>query len=310
VGLKRNIQADNIISSGNDIYSFSSWSNGGAANQVILTPKTNTVYTSAYSLSETDTLTVVADAYVRGGTNAATTFGVTDATQLQTKTEVDAEHVRYAYLRFDISQAATVSGAKLRLLGKRNNLENSNIKVAVYGVNNATWNENTLTWNNKPAADTVILDLVEVNALPTSTGEYYEWNVSDYVKAAKVSNATSVSFLLSNPDLTSSYVFFNAKEAATGRPELVLTAPIPVTEVEETLVAPVSTMVFPNPFAESFSVQHLGDFSYSLYNHLGQQIESGKAQDHLLLGSNLKKGSYLLRLNSRSGDKSIRMYKQ
>ena len=310
VGLKRSLEADNIINSGGKIYSFLDWSNNGTALQTILTPKVSTIYTANYGVSKSDTLLAIADAYVKGGTNASITFGTTDATQLQTKTEVDPERIRQTYLRFDISKLTTVSGAKLRLFGKRNSLDNANIKVAVYGVQNQTWNENAITWNNKPTPQTTILAETEVNAEPTSVGQYYDWDVSEYVKAAKVSGATSISFYLANSSITAAYVFFNSKEATSNKPQLVITSPSSTLFVEQEAELQNFTKISPNPFLDQLLIQAQGSFEYSIFDMTGVLVENGKGQNSIQVAKKLGSGVYGIKIKTEKKEEFLKAIKQ
>lgn len=310
IGLKRSIEADNIVTSGNKVYSFTNWSNSGTISQTILTPSANTTYTANYSVSEIDTLSAVADAYVRGGSNAATTFGTSDPTLLITKTETDPERIRQTYLRFDISQLTSISGAKLRLFGKRNSLENANINVAVYGLQDHTWNENLITWNNKPLPEQSILAENQVNAEPTSAGLYYDWDVSDYVRAAKLANQKTVSFYVANTSVTASYVQFNSKEAVSNTPQLVVTFPSTVLATEhDTKIQDLATL-FPCPFQEEFQIQAEGTFEYAIFDMAGSLLESGLSNDHTFAGKNIPKGVYAVKVKTKEKERLFKAVKQ
>ena len=300
VGLKRTLEAKKSVNLGGKTYSFLKWSNEGSAFQTISTPTATSTYTATYVTSSFDSNTTVADAYVRGGANATTAYGSTDAAQLQTKTEVSAEITRRSYLRFDISKASNVIGARLRLFGGTNSTETSAIKVGVYGVSNATWDETALTWNNKPAPDTTMLDEATVNVLYTA-GKYFDWDVSEYVTKAKQAGNATVSFLVSNVENTISYVRFNSKEAASDKPQLVLTlASEPLsTSMEEQHMEMLS--LFPNPFSSEFSLRAGGQFEYSVYDLLGTLMLNGKAQQSAQIGSSLPSGTYVVKINTTGG---------
>lgn len=97
----------------------------------------------------TNTLTPVADAYVRGGTYANNNFG-TDAT-LQTKDLTASDVSREAFVRWDLSG---VSGklvqARVRLVCTSAS-QSGNENCAAF-VSSDSWGESTLTWSNKPAS--------------------------------------------------------------------------------------------------------------------------------------------------------------
>ena len=294
-GLKRSIEAENIRTSDNSTFSFSKWSNNGNAFQTIVTPKTNATYTASYTLSKTDTTSVIADAYVRGGINAGNAYGSSDPTVLQTKSETTFDLTRQTFLRFDISKNTEILGAKLRLFGYRNSTENNNVNVGVFGVNNTSWNETTLTWNNKPLVDNALLSSVQVNNL-LATGQYFYWDVSDYVKNAKQNGATAISFQLANTEVTSNYIQFNSKEAATNKPQLILTIPESPLDLSESDENEKLISIHPNPFSTGFTVHVEGQFDYVLSDIAGKQFKSGKASDQIYIENPLTAGSYIIQI--------------
>ena len=308
VGLKREIKGDNTIASGNSIFAFTQWSNNGLASQVISTPKANTTYTAMYISSTTDTLSVVADAYVRGGTNANNTYGTTDPTQLQSKTETTFDLTRQTFLRFEISQSKSIYGAKLRLFGRKNSVENSNINVGVYAVSNTTWNENTISWNNKPTADTVLLSNVKVNAL--APGQFYEWDVSEYIRLAKSNGASTISFMVANGETTASYVAFNSKESGTNIPQLILTIPENVLEVSNEIENNSSVSVFPNPFMSSSILQLPEELEYTIYDLAGHGLKTGVGVGKIEFGRDLNSGYYILVVKNKKSTQFINVVKQ
>ena len=70
------------------------------------------------------------------------------ATQLQVKRSQPGFN-REAYIKFDLSSVATISSAKLRLLGNVDNTEASSVTIGVYTAP-STWTETGLTFNNRP----------------------------------------------------------------------------------------------------------------------------------------------------------------
>jgi glucose/arabinose dehydrogenase len=307
VGLKRSIGADSMVSFNGVTYAFSGWSNNGTATQTISTPNVNTTYTATYVVSTSNTLTPVADAYVKSGVNANTTFGTTDATQLQSKNTTSADLVRRSYLRFDISQAsALITTAKLRLFGRKNSTESNNIMVSVSGVSNLTWNETTITWNNKPALNASVIGTVVVNALPTA-GQYYEWDVSAYVKAAKQAGATAVSFCLSNPATSTSYVFFNSKEASANKPQLIVTGGNGTSAASINVVNNIrQAVVAPNPTRGLFTLTVHEPVRFirvadAISGTGVLTLETSDASERFEFGNNLPAGIYILNIHYKSG---------
>lgn len=105
------------------------------------------------ALAQNRTLVPVADAYVINGASAGVNYGT--ANVLVTKND-GVGYYRQAYLRFDLSTlSGSVSNARLVMtptsLGGYAGLVNQ-----VQLVPTDSWNETTLTWNNQPAATTLL----------------------------------------------------------------------------------------------------------------------------------------------------------
>lgn len=160
----------------------------------------------------------LADLYVRGGNNAGSYFGT--SSQLIARLASNAKDTHESYLKFNVGQPCTVASVKLRLYGKLS--ASGNLPVNVYGVPVTTWTETSTNWNNKPAAG-ALLRTVNV---PGTTDAWYEWDVTDYVRAELAAGRTTVAFALKSTTTTSYQVTFNAREATgSNAPRLVITTP-------------------------------------------------------------------------------------
>ncbi|MDQ3439994.1 MAG: DNRLRE domain-containing protein, partial [Planctomycetota bacterium] len=91
--------------------------------------------------------------------------------------------------------------------------------LQLYAVSNTTWSETGLTWNNKPAAGTA---LGGVKTITTTTGQWYEWDVTSYLQQQRLAGATGVSFALKAPNTSDPWAIFNSGESALNAPELVV----------------------------------------------------------------------------------------
>ncbi len=288
------------------IYTFSNWSQGGPATQTFATPVDDVIYTANFNATGTiSTLTPVADAYVSGGKNANANFGTAGALINQRNSSVNKNYE--TFLKFDISAISTdVSSAILRLHGRLSNTQTPSIPVEVYNVTNTSWLENTITWNNKPAADVVSLATTNIN---TTANQYYEWDLTLLIANARAAGSTLVTLKLLNTNTTNNQVIFNSKEAATNRPQLVITHsgssftrsvdPFEITN-EQTGI-----MIYPNPAKGSFVV-----YNYSRATTLKLYDIAGKLVKQLPLGArglkqipvgNLKNGLYLIRVENENG---------
>jgi hypothetical protein len=167
----------------------------------------------------TVTLGPVADAYVRDGASANTRYGA--AAELQVKKSSAADLQRETYVRFDLSEVGAVTTAKLRLYGGLQSASGESITIGAYPVSDVIWPENDVTWATKPAAGSAPLSSQAVSG---TAPQWYEWDVSDYLRQQKAAGAAAVSFALKGAATSSAYVRFNSDEAAdpATRPQLVV----------------------------------------------------------------------------------------
>jgi chitodextrinase len=158
---------------------------------------------------QTQTFTPVADARVEQA-NAATNYGT--STTLRT---VGGSAVE-SHLHFNVGVLpAAVQSAKLRLYVSNGTVDGP----AVYGSGEVGWTETSLTWANRPAPQTPASD----DRAALGTG-YAEWDVTSLINAIEPGAghpSGQVALVLSqtNSDGTT----FNSKEAATNKPQLVVT---------------------------------------------------------------------------------------
>ncbi|MWV42519.1 DNRLRE domain-containing protein [Paenibacillus sp. HJL G12] len=95
----------------------------------------------------------VADVYVRNGSYANSNFGSSD--QLVVKNDPNSGYYRYSYLKFDLSELPQqVENAQIRLVPTSIGIANT--KGVAYEVGDHAWSENSVTWNNKPPAGSLI----------------------------------------------------------------------------------------------------------------------------------------------------------
>ncbi|MEW6718969.1 MAG: DNRLRE domain-containing protein [Thermodesulfobacteriota bacterium] len=93
----------------------------------------------------------------------------------------------HTYFKFDLADYAgqAIVGASLRVYIV--DLYNSNFNISLHHVASDAWNEETLTWSNRPAYDSPVLD----RKAATVEGGWYEWNLfaeSAWSPAADVSD--------------------------------------------------------------------------------------------------------------------------
>jgi hypothetical protein len=158
----------------------------------------------------------VADAFIRDG-EPGTNFGTSTTLQVKDQTN-NSTNTRRAYLKFGIAGlTGTVGHAKLRLYGSRTN---GTTQDAAYAVTSNSWTETGITWNNRPGTGAKLGGNVTI----TQTAQYYEFDVTNHVAAAQASGSSFVSLaVLPETDTDNAPDSFNSREAATNRPQLVIT---------------------------------------------------------------------------------------
>ena len=155
---------------------------------------------------------------MRGGNNAGTNYGT--AAQLVARLASQAKDTHETYVKFDAGQPCTVSAVKLRLYGQLSGT--GTLPLAVYAVPSTTWTETGTSWNNKPAAGT-LLSTVSVSG---TAARWYEWDVTDYVRAELGAGRSTVAFVLKATATTSHQATFNSRQAAgANAPRLSVTTP-------------------------------------------------------------------------------------
>ena len=287
------------------IYAFNNWSHGGSATQTITTPVDDVAYIANYTTAGTiTTLTPLADAYVNGGKNATANFG--SANILINQSNSSPNKSNESFLKFDISAISTdLSSAVLRINGRLNNTQSPSIPVAVYNVTNTSWAENSITWNNKPAAQTTIL--ATTNVVGTAN-QYYEWDITGQVVAARNAGLDFVTLKLLNVNTTNNQVLFNSKEAATNRPQLIVAhsgSGFRLAGTTEKNIEQSGIAIYPNPAKGMLTIQNYsGVASLKLYDLTGRLIKQrsiGRNTAQQIPVSDLKNGLYLISIQTEKG---------
>jgi hypothetical protein len=263
----------------------------------------------------------VADAYVRSGNYDHINLGPGPALSIG-KNGDNYE----TYLRFDISSVRTgLSSAKLRLYGGLDGTNTAPVTVEVFNVNEQGWLEQTITFNNKPVAQNIVLASATINVGPD---QYYEWDLADHIIDLRNSGALYVSLRVKTVGNTSNTLFtFNSKENAGNKPELKIEYdPLIVQQRSETNESTITKgaqnkgtastagfSIYPNPVANSFTLTYspefkkkklqLADVNGKLIKEI-QLTESGIEQIRV---DDLKEGMYFLYMESNKKRYSRKM---
>lgn len=96
-----------------------------------------------------------ADAYVRSGANAAKNYGT--ATTLNVAGDASGAHINESYIRFDLTAHPTsIDSALLMLTPAAAGASIATVTLQVLLINDDTWTEKGLTWDNRPTAGALL----------------------------------------------------------------------------------------------------------------------------------------------------------
>jgi hypothetical protein len=151
---------------------------------------------------------------VQDGSSASTNFGTNK--YIYVKGSPVTGYTRNTYLKFLFTNISNVTSAKLRLYGY--NIETtSTVNISCYGVNNDSWTDGGIKFNNAPTASTGVLATVGVNG----TAKYVEFNVTNFIKS-KLTGDKEATLLLKDIGKKNLNVRFYSKENTSNKPQLVI----------------------------------------------------------------------------------------
>jgi parallel beta-helix repeat protein len=168
------------------------------------------------------TLAPTHDAQVRGDMYNGGNYGTSNLMDVRMHSNPADGRNRQAYITFDLSSVAAITNGTIRLYQPANTFTGS-VGISVYAVPDTTWDESTLTWQNKPAPSGSALATTTVTQ-GSSTGTWYEWDVTAYLQAEKAAGRNLVSFVFIATTDIGTPVRFSTKEASgtTYDPQLLL----------------------------------------------------------------------------------------
>jgi hypothetical protein len=154
---------------------------------------------------------LVADAYARSGSYAATNYGA--APELVAKRSADPQYGRQTFLKVDISTVPPGASIALRLFGRLSDARAPSVIVEVYGSDDTGWSESGLTWNNMPAAVTGLLGTISVAGTASA---WYEIDLTDYVQSRRAVGAGAATVVIKGAEETLPFVSFSSRESSDG----------------------------------------------------------------------------------------------
>ncbi|MDQ8005880.1 MAG: DNRLRE domain-containing protein [Pedobacter sp.] len=170
------------------------------------------VYSYVCSAQQVFTYNSVADASVWVG-NVNQNYG---ATTFQVKNATSAGITRYGFLKFDLGSITPSQVGKATLRLYCTTKQDVATKITAFSTS-TDWEEQSLTYNNRPDFNAPLS-----TATITSANNYYEWDVTNYIKLL-VANSSAVSFGLSDEQKSNNQIVFYTKENGTANlPQLVI----------------------------------------------------------------------------------------
>jgi hyaluronate lyase len=165
----------------------------------------------AYAIDDSEVFNLgpEADAFIWGGTNAENNFGKNS--YLAVRDATSDSYTRKAYIKFNLNEIKTLTSAKLRIYGKAT--KNGTLKV--WGSEENNWTETGITWNSAPSPTSEI-----ESATISSTSQYYEFDVTDYVQDQV--DTEEVTFIITGANKEDVYIDFNSREKGENPPRLVI----------------------------------------------------------------------------------------
>jgi len=283
---------------------------------------TNLVAFSVVSTSQPlyDTLSPVADAFVRDGSYAGVNYG--NDTTLVVKSTTTSGYTRFSYLKFSLSSVSNIVSARLRIYGR--NKDNALLtNISSYGTDNDSWTESSITWKNAPVASTAALSTAGVNG----QAKYYEFDVTSYVKN-QFQGDKVVSLVIKDPTNQNRNLVFNSKENANTPPQLIIAAApdtaksTALRNITTTAVSPDTfekIRVYPNPVNKRFNIKfpfyYEGSFEVQIADLTGRMYNIGKVRIERggpnltfdISKYSLSTGIYLLKINSNIRSEELKL---
>jgi uncharacterized delta-60 repeat protein len=175
--------------------------------------------------NDASSLYAVADAHVRDGPPADANFGAANLLETQAADAPGTGQTAETYLKFDTSTLGTrrFSGVRLRVFGRVTGGAGPAVPAEVFGVSASGWDENAITFNNRPAPSTAALGRVEVSG---STEFTYTFDVTDFVNREKAAGRNVVTLLLRNAAVSADPTLWSSRFSEYSDPRLIVTSSI------------------------------------------------------------------------------------
>jgi hypothetical protein len=233
----------------------------------------------------TTIIPVAADTYI-WNENSSTNYGGATGAAVS-----NFLHGRLAYFRFDASSfaGASIDSATLKLYPAAVNQTNTpdDLYVLHDAWGDSTWADTSPTWSANSSAhdpdpstyrvtdvDTTASAQRSANHWISATGQYYDFDVTDFINDRLLAGDKSISFMLADPNSGGSEVVYGAREDASHAPKL---------EVEQKYLTDNLTWSSDNPI-DANGITYVGGSWGLMPNVLGE--------DHLLTYNGYQYATY------------------
>ena len=158
-----------------------------------------------------------ADSTVIAGDFSDTNYG--SCTTIDVKKSDKANTNRHAYIKFDLSSiSGEVASARLYAYGRVNDSGGTEINNMLYSVDDDSWTESGITWNEKPDPGQY-LSAVHM----TSQSEWRGFDATSYVRAQCAGDKKASFVIIQDADLNGLFSQYRSKEHSSKKPCLQIT---------------------------------------------------------------------------------------
>ena len=165
-----------------------------------------------------DTITVIQDTYILGGSSQNTNFGTEKLLKVK---NVDGKgpYDRRAFLMYDLKQITTKGNLREAIMEVGISFTHGKgVDLYLLNVPDNSWSENSLTWANAPAEDPV-----PIAKITSSKVSSFKWDVTNYINE-KLKNPGKISIKIDGePRSDETDEFFSRRSEKKPHPRLILT---------------------------------------------------------------------------------------
>lgn len=158
------------------------------------------------------TLVAIADTYADGG-KSSEAFGATQPEQILIKTGSTDAFSREGFVKFDIASLDIEDIGTVKLKMYVYQIQEGEMTISVFSTEDG-WNENTLTWAERPDLNVPVLRTATVGEANT----YMEWDITDFVRESVTTGKTSISLGLKDVNGANLLTRFYSKESPENKP--------------------------------------------------------------------------------------------